>query len=135
MPRKRITGRARKVTPESQLRLQVKKTNVKIKRLEKTGNFGNWATKQLIHYVGDKDVPIKLTGRKGKRRLKVLESIKQLKPREVKTITKKITSISNQKTFSNLGQQEVYKKISEKATKTLGRRLNKKAMLRHCFFI
>lgn len=127
MPRKRITGRARKVTPESQLRLQVQKTNVKIRRLEKSGNFGSWGTKQLLHYIGDKDVPIKLTGRKGRRQLKVLKSIKDLKPRDVKEVTKKITSLSNQKTFSKIGQKQVEREIRTKVEKTLGRRIEGKA--------
>lgn len=124
MPRKRTSkGRARQVTPKSKLLLEIEKANRKLRSLEKGGEYGKYASKQLLRLVVvDKSFSYK----RGRRNKIQLSRGAKLSTPQVRIYFKKFGEFIKSATSSILGIRRARSKAEKKLKKTLGGLLDRK---------
>jgi len=124
MPRKQTSkGRARQVTPQSKLLLEIEKANRKLRALERGGEYGKFASKKLLRLVvNDKSFSYK----RGRRNKIQLVRNKQLKTPEVRIYFKKFGEFLKSATSSIFGIKRARSKAEKKLKRTLGGLLDRK---------
>ena len=120
MPRKRsVSGRARRVTEESKIRLQAEKINRRLRSLEKGGNFGVYTGKSLLEFASrTPQVTIK-KARGSKRHRLLLSKLKKATEGQLAKISATFTHALKAKTFSNIGIKRVRTETRKKIKETL----------------
>lgn len=118
MARKRsISGRSRPVTPRSKLIIQIERANRKLNRLEKAGEYGKYASKDLLRLVTtDKNFSY---SRKRKNKIRV-RNLPNVKTSDFRLITKRVGKFLKAATSSVLGIFSARKTAERKLKKTLG---------------
>lgn len=124
MPRKRTSkGRARQVTPQSKLLLEIEKANRKLRALERGGEYGKFASKKLLRLVvNDRSFSYK----RGRRNKIQLVRNKKLKTPEVRIYFKKFGEFLKSATSSIFGIRRARSKAEKKLKRTLGGLLDRK---------
>lgn len=117
MPRKRSTvGRKARPTLTSQTYYSLEKANKRIKQLQKTGDFGTYASKDIIR-LANQNKHIKIT----KGRTKRLAMVKpgDISFAEMRLINKRLKEFNTAKTGTPSGIKEVKESTRQKMKETL----------------
>lgn len=123
MPRKRsVSGRSRPVTPKSRLILEIERANKKLNRLEKGGEYGRYASKDLLRLVSNSKNFSYSRKRKNKIRLKDMPT----NAGDARLLLKRVGKFLSSATSSVLGIFSVRSIAKRKLKKTLGGLLNRK---------
>lgn len=123
MPRKRTSkGRARRVTPESKLLLQIEKANRRLRNLERGGEYGKYASKKLLRLVANDP---NFSYKRG-RRNKIRFTGGRLKVGNAKIYIKKFGEFIKSATSSILGLRRARGAAEKKLKKTLGGLIDRK---------
>ena len=116
MPRKKSTaGRRRSGTASSNIYIQVKKINRQLRRLERAGELGSYASKDIIR-MANESKPLTYR-RKGRNKIRVKKGAK-FKPTERRTILKRfkefLTSKLSKPSEIKKTRNETRRKVKEK---------------------
>ena len=124
MPRKRTSrGRARQVTPKSKLLLEIEKANRRLRSLERGGEFGKYASKDLLRLVSqDKSFSYK----RGRRNKIQLVRGKKLSTPQFRVYFKRFSKFLQSATSTVFGIKRARSKAEKKLKKTLGGLLDRK---------
>ena len=116
MPRQRIKGRSRPVTPASRLQRQLELVNTKLNRLSRSGGYGSYASKKLLkRVIGQKGIKYN----RGKKQ-KLTVDIKNLNTSQIRYYTKVFDEFNRAKTSSSIGIEDVRQKTRDSLKQTLG---------------
>lgn len=121
MPRKKITGRSRPITPQSKFLLQLEKVNAKLNSLERSKNLYSYSSKTLINTI-KRDNNIKYLSKK---KVKLNVNIEKLNSAQLRYYSKQFDKFLKSKTSTQLGIMEVRKKSEASLKETLGQLVDK----------
>lgn len=130
MPRKKtVSGRARVMTAENRINLQVKKINRRFRGLEKGDNYGTYKSRELQEFVSRNPFLMIKRSRGSKRHKLMVMNLRKATTGQLKLITKKFGEVLKSKVFSNAGvervRRETRKKVSETLSERMGREMTK----------
>ena len=126
MPRKRISGRSRKVDITGNIYVQAEKINRRIRSLEKGGNYGKYKGKELIQFAKNYSSYLTLTKGRGSKRARLrIKNLHNATFGQLRVITKKLRETIRSKGFSNIGIKDIREKTRIEVTKTLGGRVGR----------
>lgn len=116
MPRQRIKGRSRPVTPASRLLRQLELVNTKLNRLDRSGGYGSYASKKLLkRVIGQKGIKYN----RGKKQ-KITIDLKNLNTSQMRYYSKLFDEFNRSKTSSTIGIENVREQTRESLKQTLG---------------
>lgn len=116
MPRQRIKGRSRPVTPASRLQRQLELVNTKLNRLNRSGGYGSYASKKLLkRVIGQKGIKYN----RGKKQIITID-LKNLNISQMRYYTKVFDEFNSAKTSSSIGIEDVRQKTRDSLKQTLG---------------
>lgn len=130
MPRKKtVSGRARVMTAENRINLQVDRINRRFRGLEKGGNYGTYKSRELQEFVSRNPFLTIKRSRGSKRHKLMVMNLRKATTGQLKLITKKFGEVLKSKVFSNAGiervRRETRKKVSETLSERMGREMTK----------
>ena len=126
MPRKKtVSGRARVMTAENRINLQVKKINRRFRGLEKGGNYGTYKSRELQEFVSRNPFLSIKRSRGSKRHKLMVMNLRKATTGQLKLITKKFGEVLKSKVFSNAGIERVRKETRKKVSETLSERMGR----------
>lgn len=126
MPRKKsVSGRSRGVNAVNRVMIQAERINKELRRLEKSGQFGKYKSKELIEFVSRRPSLQMVRSRKTKRHAIRVIRAKMTAP-ETRLVYKTFDDVLKSKSFTKLGIQNIEKKIRKKLTTTLSEELGRK---------
>lgn len=129
MPRKKApSGRSRGVNAVNRIMIQTERINKQLRRLEKSGNFGSYKSKELMEFISrNKNVSLKKS--RGSKRHRVVIKKIRMSIADQRLISKKFDEVLKSKSFYDKGIEEIRRETRKKVTKTLseemGRELSK----------
>ena len=129
MPRKKApSGRSRGVNAVNRIMIQTERINKQLRRLEKSGNFGSYKSKELMEFISrNKNVSLKKS--RGSKRHRVVIRKIRMSIADQRLISKKFDEVLKSKSFYDKGIEEIRRETRKKVTKTLseemGRELSK----------
>lgn len=116
MPRQRIKGRSRPVTPASRLQRQLELVNTKLNRLDRSGSYGSYASKKLLkRVIGQRGIKYN----RGKKQ-KITIDLKNLNISQMRYYSKLFDEFNRSKTSSVIGIEDVREQTRESLKQTLG---------------
>lgn len=116
MPRQRIKGRSRPVTPASRLLRQLDLVNTKLNRLNRSGGYGSYASKKLLkRVIGQKGIKYN----RGKKQ-KITIDINNLNTSQMRYYSKLFDEFNRSKTSSPIGIENVREQTRDSLKQTLG---------------
>lgn len=116
MPRQRIKGRSRPVTPATRLQRQLELVNTKLNRLNRSGGYGSYASKKLLkRVIGQKGIKYN----RGKKQIITID-LKNLNISQMRYYTKVFDEFNRAKTSSSIGIEDVRQKTRDSLKQTLG---------------
>ena len=126
MPRKKsVSGRSRGVNAVNRVMIQAERINKELRRLEKSGQFGKYKSKELIEFVSRRPSLQMVRSRKTKRHAIRVIRAKMTAP-ETRLVYRTFDDVLKSKSFTKLGIQNIERKIRKKLTTTLSEELGRK---------
>ena len=126
MPRKKsVSGRARVMTAENRINLQIDRINRRFKGLEKGGNYGTYKSRELQEFVSRNPFLTIKRSRRSKRHKLMVKNLRRATFGELKLITKKFSEVLKSKVFSNAGIERVRRETRKKVSETLSERMGR----------